>query len=115
MLILKLYLMRVILQGIGFCTSIYCSNVDSVIFSTSEVFYKDLRMTSANNTVISLFSFKNKRIEISNIEMAGTYWNWITGYNLMYSDDGLIWHGYKESGTNSWQVDSIVYHSFIAT
>ncbi|XP_057304821.1 uncharacterized protein LOC130641845 isoform X1 [Hydractinia symbiolongicarpus] len=44
-----------------------------------------------------------KRVEVSQVRMKGTYWNWITGYHLMYSDDDVQWHGYKESSATHWK------------
>ena len=57
-----------------------------------------------------IFTFSNivylnfKRVKVTHMDMKGTYWSWVTGYHLMYSDDGSTWQGYKESSATSWKV-----------
>ena len=32
---------------------------------------------------------------VRHMRVAGTYWNWVSGFKLFYSDDGKNWKGYS--------------------
>jgi len=37
----------------------------------------------------------------------GSYFNWVTGYNLYYSQDGDHYEAFKDSGSPTWKVNII--------
>ena len=43
-------------------------------------------------------------VRVKEIRMKGSYWNWVTGYHLYYSDDDKIYQPFKESGAKTWKV-----------
>jgi len=43
-------------------------------------------------------------VKISSVLVKGNYYGFVTGYHLMHSEDGIHWHGYKESHAHSWKV-----------
>ena len=32
---------------------------------------------------------------VSSMRLEGTYWNWVSGFKLLYSDDAKYWTGYS--------------------
>ena len=46
---------------------------------------------------------KTKKITAISVQ-SGSYWNWVTGYHLYYSDDGKNWKGFKDVGADKWTV-----------
>lgn len=39
--------------------------------------------------------------EVRYISMAGSHWNQVYGYHVMYSSDGVKWNYYKETGSDT--------------
>ena len=34
---------------------------------------------------------------VSSMRLEGTYWNWVSGFKLLYSDDAKFWTGYSSN------------------
>ena len=39
-------------------------------------------------------------VELSALVVGGDYFKFVTGFHLMYSDNGIAWRYYKETGVN---------------
>ena len=41
--------------------------------------------------------YKTQIKTVSSMRLEGTYWNWVSGFKLLYSDDAKDWMGYSSN------------------